>query len=470
MSYKGGSVLFRNSVATPQEMEQQILKILELTTSIEVVAEQENNNGVIYKLTFAEGIGDYLFGLPLNPARDVPTYVPPRMLIIKYTYDRIDNPDFRIEARTHFDIASADKRENVFPISPSYIFSQIIQQSLQQFTTIGEAFYQLLTIHNLRERLDTFIRKLRLPYDRTDYKQTIIIMEMIDGITLFRGLEQLQSSLSIVDRQFSFTINKTFLENFYTFYLLTLLAEKGYSHGDPHSGNIMLVSTTGNPFFLNAFGDLLTKNGLNVVPYIIDFGKAAPLFKLVFEPFTSKQLSNADFQRFAAFYIEVYNNALRLLTTKTIEDIVSDLIKNQHLYVQAILILTMCRYKHPSMFKMAQDENNKLYNSFFYMTRENADALNILIREAINDRKLLETELKKWQTQPEEKEITHTEEKEITQTDKRQRLEGGHYRNKKTRTKNYNKLHKKKINNTRKLKKLKTRKIRKTRKTRKTRN
>jgi len=34
MSYKGGSVLFRNSVATPQEMEQQILQILALTRGI----------------------------------------------------------------------------------------------------------------------------------------------------------------------------------------------------------------------------------------------------------------------------------------------------------------------------------------------------------------------------------------------------------------------------------------------------
>jgi len=437
MSYKGGSVLFRNSVATAQEMEQQILQILALTTSIEVVAEQENNNSVIYKLTFAEGIGDYLLGLPLNAPRDVPTYVPPRILIIKYTYDRIDNADFRIEARTHFDIASADKRENVFPISPSYIFAQIIQQSLQQFTTIGNAFSQLLTTHNLKERQETFIRRLRLPVDRSHYKQTIIIMEMIDGITLYQGLSQLPPSLSIVDPQFPFTINRTFLKNFYTFYLLTLLAEKGYSHGDPHSGNIMLVSTSGNPFFLNAFGNLLTQHGLNVVPYIIDFGRAAPLYKLDFEPFTHAQLSNADFQRDAAFYIEVYNTLIPLLRTNTIEDIVSDLIKNQHLYVQAILILTMCRYKHGSMFKIAQEENSPLYNSFFYMTRENAHALNILIREAINDRATLE-----------QQHITH-----IIQHSTQ--ASGGKYRSKKTRTKNYNKLHKKKIHRPKKIKTIK---------------
>ena len=439
MSYRGGSVLFRNSVATPQEMEQQILQILALTRGIEVVAEQPNNNGVLYKLTFAEDIGNYLLGLPLNAPRDVPTYVPPRTLIIKYTYDRIDDADFRIEARTHFDIASADKRENVFPISPSYIFSQIIQRSRGQLTTIGGAFSQLLTIHNLKDRLETYLNRL-LPRDRTHYKQTIIIMEMIDGITLYQGLSQLPPSLSIVDAQFPFTINKTFLKNFYTFYLLTLLAEKGYSHGDPHSGNIMLVSTSGNPFFLNAFGNLLTQHGLNVVPYIIDFGRAAPLYKLDFEPFTHAQLSNADFQRDAAFYIEVYNTLIPLLRTNTIEDIVSDLIKNQHLYVQAILILTMCRYKHPSMFQIAQRENSPLYNSFFYMTRENAHALNILIREAINDRKTLE-----------QQHITHIEQQST-------QASGGKYRSKKTRTKNYNKLHIKKIHRP---KKIKTRKNKK---------
>jgi hypothetical protein len=440
MSYKGGSVLFRNSVATVEEMEQQILQILALTTSIEVVAEQENNNSVIYKLTFAENIGNYLLGLPLNPPRDVPTYVPPRTLIIKYTYDRIDNEDFHIEARTHFEIASADKRENVFPISPNYIFSQIIQQSYQQFTTIGHAFSQLLTIHNVRERLETFIRKLRLPEDRTHYKQTIIIMEMIDGITLYNGLSQLPQNLAIVDEQFPFVINRTFLKNFYTFYLLTLLAEKGFSHGDPHSGNIMLVSTTGNPFFLNAFGNLLTQNGLNVVPYIIDFGRAAPLYKLDFEPFTYAQLSNADFQRDAAFYIQVYNTVVPLLRTHTIQDIVLDLIKNQHLYVQAILILTMCRYKHPSMFQIAYRERASIYNSFFYMTAANAHVLNILIREAITDRATLE-----------QQHITHITQPLTT-------ANGGKYRYKKPKTKNYNKLHKKKIH---RLKKIKTRKNKK---------
>lgn len=439
MSYKGGSVLFRNSVATPQELEQQILQILALTTSIEVVAEQPNNNGVLYKLTFAENIGNYLLGLPLNAPRDVPTYVPPRTLIIKYTYDRIDDADFRIEARTHFEIASADKRENVFPISPSYIFSQIIQQSDQPFTTIGGAFSQLLTIHNLKDRLETYLNRL-LPRDRTHYKQTIIIMEMIDGITLYNGLRQLPQNLAIVDPQFPFVINKNFLKNFYTFYLLTLLAEKGYSHGDPHSGNIMLVSTTGNPFFLNAFGNLLTQHGLNVVPYIIDFGRAAPLYKLDFEPFTHAQLNNADFQRDAAFYIGVYNSVVPLLGAHTIEDIVSDLIKNQHLYVQAILILTMCRYKHPSMFQIAQRENSPLYDSFFYMTAANAHVLNILIREAINDRKTLE-----------QQHITHITRPSTT-------ANGGKYRYKKPKTKNYNKLHKKKIH---RLKKIKTRKNKK---------
>jgi hypothetical protein len=433
MSYKGGSVLFRNSVATPQEMEQQILQILELTRGIEVVTEQENNNSVIYKLTFAENIGNYLLGLPLNAPRDVPTYVPPRVLIIKYTYDRIDNEDFHIEARTHFEIASAKKRENVFPITPSFIFSQIIQQSDQQFTTIGAAFSQLLTTHNLKDRLETYLNRL-LPRDRTHYKQTIIIMEMIDGITLHNGLSQLPQNLAIVDDRFPFVINRTFLKNFYTFYLLTLLAEKGFSHGDPHSGNIMLVSTTGNPFFLNAFGDLLTQNNLNVVPYIIDFGRAAPLDRLVFEPFTHAQLSNADFQRDAAFYIQVYNSVVPLLGAHTIEDIVLDLIRNQHLYVQAILILTMCRYKHPSMFQIAYKERSPIYNSFFYMTAANAHVLNILIREAINDRATLE-----------QQHITH-----ITQLSTR--ANGGKYRSKKTRTKNYNKLHKKKIHRPKKIK------------------
>jgi len=435
MSYKGGSILFRSQA----DIQQQILHIFTLATSIEVLTEQPHSYAVIYKLTFDENIGNYLLGLPLNAPRDVPTYVPPRTLIIKYTYDRIDDPDFSIEARVHFEIASADKKANIFPISPNYIFSQIIQQSNEPFTAIGAAFSQLLTSHNLIGRLETFINKsLPRNRNRTNYKQTIIIMEMIDGITLHDGLSSLPT-LSIVDPipQLPFTLNKTFLNNFYTFYLLTLLAKKGYSHGDPHSGNIMLVSTSGNPFFLNAFGALLTQNGLNVVPYIIDFGRSAPLYKLNFEPFTHAQLSDAHFQRDAAFYISIYNIVVPLLATNTIEDIVTDLITNQHLYVQAILILTMCGYKHRSMFQIAQELNYSRYDSFFYITKTEADTLNLLLKEAINDREILE-----------QQHITHLQQQLATGT-------GGKYRGKKTRTKNQNKLRKKKIN---RQKKIKTRK------------
>lgn len=440
MSYEGGSIIFRTTV----NIEQQIIQILALTIGIEVVTEQPSNNAVIFKLTFAEDIGNYLLGLPLNAPRDVPTYVPPRTLIIKYAYDRIDDDDFRIESRVHFDIASADKKANLFPISPNYIFSQIIQQSDQPFTAIGAAFSKLLTTHNLMEGLVTYLTGL-LPIDKTRYKQTIIIMEMIDGITLHQGLSQLPTfsiTLSIGDpiQQQPFTLNKTYLENFYTFYLLTLLAKKGYSHGDPHSGNIMLVTTSGNPFFLNAFGNVLTQNGLNVVPYLIDFGRAAPLYKLDFEPFTYAQLSDVGFQRDAAFYISIYNNVVPLLENYTIQDIVLDLIKNQHLYVQAILILTMCGYKHRSMFQIAQEQDYSHYDSFFYITRENANTLNILLREALNDRATLEQE-----------HIKHIEQYTTTATGKK-------YRYKKPKTKNHNKLHKKKINRP---KKIKTRKNKK---------
>lgn len=260
---------------------------------------------------------------------------------------------------------------------------------------------------------------------------------MIDGMTLHNGLSLLPD-ISIVDPipQLPFTLNKTFLKNFYTFYVLTLLAKKGYSHGDPHSGNIMLVSTSGNPFFLNAFGALLTQNGLNVVPYIIDFGRSAPLYKLHLEPFTRAQLSDAHFQRDAAFYIEIYNYVVPLLTTNTIESIVKDLITNHHLYVHAILILSMCGYKHKSMFKLAREENSPVYNSFFYITRTEADTLNLLLKEALNDREILE-----------QQHITHLQQL-ATGT-------GVKYRGKKTRTKNQNKLRKKKIT---RQKKIKTRK------------
>ena len=448
MKYKGGSNLFKR---TDIPINEQVLQILALTTSIEVLAEQPLNNAVIYKLTFHESIENYLYGLQLN-APQTPTYVTPRSLIVKYAYDRIDDPDFNIEARVHFELASAKDIGNIFAIAPTYIYSEIIQEAFNHpFTPIGLLFAQLLVHYNLSQSLETYLNK-HLPRDRSNYKQTIIIMEMIDGYTLYHGLE-LSENFSVTNPipELPFTFNKSFVKNFYTFFLLTLLAEKGFSHGDPHTGNFMYARPNGIPFFKNTFGDLLTRYGVNVVPYIIDFGRAAPLNKLIFEPFTQAQLNNRVFQRECAFYFEVYKTVVPLLSTSTIETIVRHLILQENKYVQAILILSMCGYKHKSMFQQANKCQSNLYNNFFTITREEANTLNILIHQAIGDRVLLE-----------QQHIRHLTQLLTYQTQQHNPFERWHsgrgnkkYQSKKTRTKNHKKLHKKKIN---RAKKIKTRK------------
>lgn len=443
--YKGGSNLFRR---TDISIHDQVLQILALTKSIDILAEQPLNNAVIYKLTFDESIENYLYGLQLN-APQTPTYVSPRSLIVKYAYDRIDDPDFDMETQVHFKLASATNRDNIFAIAPTFIYSEIIQKSHELMTPIGVLFAQLLVNFQKSEELKTYITK-HLPKDKSYYKQTIIIMEMIDGYTFYHGLN-VAPDFSVTNPmpELPFTFNKSFVENFYAFYLLTLLAEKGFSHGDPHSGNFMYAHPNGIPFFVNRFGELLTQYEVNVVPYIIDFGRAAPLTELTFEPFTHEQLSNSALKRACAFYFEVYEYVLPLISTSTIKIIVTDLILKHHQYVHAILILSMCGYKHKSMFQIAYKYRSSVYDNFFTMTRSEADTLNILIHQAIGDRVSLE-----------EQHIRH-----LTQTlTSQQHNPLGHlhsgrgkmkYRVKKTRIKNRDKLHKKKPN---KPKKAKTRK------------
>ena len=421
MSYTGGGLLFKN----PQHGEPEILQLLQLAIQVEALTYQDHrvlSPTVIYKLTFDENIGNYLLGLPLDaPRADPPPYGSPRILLIKYTCDLIDDPDFTIEARVHFDIA-ATTPDNIFSISPSFITSKIIQSGTGPLTTIGTEFRQLLTRNNLIEALENYVNR-KLPRNKQNYKQTIIIMEWVDGITLHQGLSRVAEDVSIVNPipHIPFTFTKTFLQNFYTCYLLTLLAKKGYSHGDPHSANILLVSiTSGPPFFLNAFGEFLTQHGYNRVPYLIDFGRAAPFYKLNFEQFTRAQLTDSTIQRSAAYYLEIHNHVVQLLTTKSIEEIVRDFI-TQHFYVETVLMLTMCGYKHESPFQIAFTEGFRGYNNLFSITREDAVALNLLINEALLNRDTLEqAHIGYLQTQPPAR-------------------TAGKYRVKKTKTRNRNK-------------------------------
>ena len=452
MSYNGGGLLFKN----PDFGEPEILQLLRLAIGVEALTYQHHRTpAVIYKLTFDETIGNHLLGLPLDaPRTDPPPYGSPRILLIKYTCDLIDDPDFDVEARVHFEIATARTPNNIFSISPSFITSKIIQSGTTPLTTIGTEFRQLLTRNNLIEILERYvvnnIRSNGLPEGNEYYKQTIIIMEWVDGITLHQGLSRVAEDLSIVNPipDIPFTFTKNFLQNFYTCYLLTLLAKKGYSHGDPHSANILLVSTTSDPpFFLNAFGDFLTRSEFNVVPYLIDFGRAGPLYKLNFEQFTRAQLTDSTIQRSAAYYLEIHNHVVQLLTTKSIEEIVRDFI-TQHFYVETVLMLTMCGYKHESPFQIAIREGYKGYNNLFSITREDAGALNLLLRQAFDDRAILE-----------QAHITYLETQLAARSAGKYRVKKTKTRNRnkngnKNRNKNRNKSYKKKM---KKMKKTKTR-------------
>lgn len=154
MTYKGGSVLFMNHNVSAQT---QILKILQLATQMEIIKEQPLNFSIIYKLTFDKSIGKYLQGLRTNTTQAPAEYVFPTTLIIKYTYDSIQEIEYRTETHVLTSIASSTNSSNIFPICPNHLYSEIIQQLSSGFTKIGDEFTKLITKNNLTTEFNTFL-------------------------------------------------------------------------------------------------------------------------------------------------------------------------------------------------------------------------------------------------------------------------------------------------------------------------
>ena len=125
-----------------------------------------------------------------------------------------------MESRVHHDIARASSKDNIFPISSNYIHSEILgvtgSSNRRTYSPIGKEFSALLRRYSLQASLVAFLGKLNpnpLQNSR-DYKETIIIMEMIAGVTLRQALHISNNSLE----------PERTIEKFYTFYLLGLLA------------------------------------------------------------------------------------------------------------------------------------------------------------------------------------------------------------------------------------------------------
>jgi hypothetical protein len=380
MVYTGGSALWLHP---GRNREEQIIEILQKAV-IRELTQQLHSSAIIYRLDFNHGVLDNFFsGLATNDVNR-PNYVAPRSLIIKYACDKIDNKNFSLESRVHYDIAKASSRDNIFPISPNYIHSEILgvtKDNKRTYSPIGKAFSALLRRHSLHTNLIAFLGKLNPNplQNSTDYKETIIIMEMIAGVTLRQALHS--SGISLEPTRT--------IEKFYTFYLLGLLAKRGYSHGDGHSGNI-LVSGHEVPFITvgagrggDDFGAYLTSYRMNIVPYIIDFGRAARLDEMTLE-------ITADCQSVARYYRQIYNNASAAIASgQRPKTIIDDYIRG-NMYVEAVFITTMCKYIYPSLYKFKCEMKAAMYDVFFTVNQEQAVQLNGLLTHAINDRDRLE--------------------------------------------------------------------------------
>lgn len=379
MVYKGGSALWLHPGAN---REQQIIDILS-QARISELTQQLHSSAIVYKLDFVPGVLDRFFVGLATDAVQGPRYVAPRSLIIKYACDRIDNKSFGIESSVHHAIAKASSKANIFPISSNYIHSEILgvtnRKNIRTYSPIGRAFSALLKRSGIQASLIAFLGKLNPnPLQNIrEYKETIIIMEMIDGVTLRQALHFTNNSQEP---------GKT-IEKFYTFYSLALLAIQGYSHGDGHSGNIMVSGQV--PFITvvpgtvvpgqvhGDFGAYLTSKGMNTVPYIIDFGRAARLEHITLERFTCVGIHSAD-----RYYQAIYQKALTHGNTKVLID---DYIA-RNMYVEAVFITTMCRHIYPSLYRFKCEMGVAMYDVFFTVNEKQALLLNALLKQAINGR------------------------------------------------------------------------------------
>jgi hypothetical protein len=379
MDYKGGSALWLHPETNRRE--QQIIEILRVAR-ISELTQQLHSSAIIYRLDFVPGVLDKFFsGLATNDVKR-PNYVAPRSLIIKYACDKINNRNFSMESRVHHGIAKASSKGNIFPISSNYIHSEILgvtdSSNKRTYSPIGKEFSALLRRYGLQTNLVAFLGKLNpnpLQYSR-DYKETIIIMEMIAGVTLRQALHISNNSLE----------PERTIEKFYTFYLLGLLAKRDYSHGDCHSGNILVSGqvpfiTVGAGQGANDFGAYLTRNGMNTVPYIIDFGRAASLNDIKLEIFTAVCTSVVD-----PYYIQIYDKATK--SGRTPKDLIKGYISSNN-YVEAVFITTMCRYIYPSLYRFKCEMGAAMYDVFFTVNEVQARTLNALLKQAFTDRDVL---------------------------------------------------------------------------------
>ena len=411
MTFNGGTVLYSDEVIQNElTISELIVNILtHQDTNIEVIHVKTSmmvTTG-IFKITLNENFSSYFKS---NPTQNIRA---PSVLIIKLFIGYPDN-----EVTNEINIQKAlGSQNNVMPICPSFLFAEKIKTPGKEMTMLGKLFYSLF---ELKAHIE--YSKFRISFGDTtpitsSYNQDILIMEFIDCETYFdfckRTLRN-NADKTITEESFYKYITHNIeiklstdeeLRNFYTYYMASLLAIKGYHHHDIHDSNIMICSVIETSDLEQDINQLNTER-TNIFPFVIDFGRAGRItqdelkFYGLIPSIAKSKLGIDDTTKEPQepnqnYLAPIYINALRNNTR--IAEYVKSLLREEN-YVDAVLTLSMCinpkLRRFATMFVGYYEFDYISYSHLYKMNEGRKEKYNTMIHGLIKKRNNLELILK----------------------------------------------------------------------------
>ena len=346
MNFNGGTISYKDSTIRNEKQRSNIMHALleealaDPSTKIDIYKKQEKLMTVLYRITISEEIMTKYFS-SIDQKTQQPSV--PLVLFVKHLRDN-DITTFNNETGIHMDIT----RKITDPISPSILHYETIKEDITKedttYTPLGTTLINLLkskagiynTIHTHFQKIQ---EEVLHPDDKSGIiSERVIIMEVIDGTTVYDSKDQVPDTLQ-----------------FDVFYLLIKLAKAGYSHGDPHTRNIMKVQLA---------------DGSNKL-YLIDYERATSITNLKFQILSDSDLQTIELE--FPYIFELYYDTLRKLIemanipyqTKdelqnaidtVIVEYINRLLQDNDEYITAVLVIAMC--------------GSDIYDSLLYWTTQ----------------------------------------------------------------------------------------------------
>jgi len=277
MSFKGGAIDFKDDVVSKsKDVIQEILT--DEDTSIKLLTQNPVTPAYLFTITFNnDKFSKYFKKLP---GSNIPSVLLLKLMAYEFTSyssrtHTINNDEFTFEAIQHLNLSTYD---NIFPICPSFIYSERISYPGGKYTLTGACIFDLLNkfglYSNITQTMVTKLKELLLHTHKIDYRGTIpienvsqhiIIMEYYSCITLKNFIEDTYSrKISILSNYYIYGIElpPMSLEEFgciLTLFVSSLMLVRGFIHGDLHKNNILLC----------------VDDKQNINPVVIDFGRTS---------------------------------------------------------------------------------------------------------------------------------------------------------------------------------------------------